>query len=258
MSAATVGPSHLATRLTPTAAANRDHVILGMLKGKTIVLPCHALSFLSHADWIISLADGHIVEQGTYRGLLNAGNDFTKLMQEHASVSSDTQDEKHDTAKKAEKTAETKHKGEGKKDEEIGGQGKSGKLMDVEERAKGTVEKGVFMYYIAQIGKMLVMVVIALYILGAFVRVFRDWWMSRWAVRDLGLVIGYDSSWTENEIVTYFLGIYAASGFTIISFTATRTIIIQVIGLNAARKLHNKMLWRLLKAPVSFFDQVKW
>ena len=74
----------------------------------------------------------------------------------------------------------------------------------------------------------------------------------------MGLVIGYDSSWTENEIVTYFLGIYAASGFTIISFTATRTIIIQVIGLNAARKLHNKMLWRLLKAPVSFFDQVKW
>ena len=29
----------------------------------------------------------------------------------------------------------------------------------------------------------------------------------------------------------------------------------QVIGLNAARKLHHKMLWRLLKAPVSFFDQ---
>ena len=88
-----------------------------MLKGKTIVLPCHALSFLSHADWIISLADGHIVEQGTYRGLLNAGNDFTTLMQEHASVSSDTQDEKRDTAKKAEKTAETKHKAEGKKDD---------------------------------------------------------------------------------------------------------------------------------------------
>ena len=30
---------------------------------------------------------------------------------------------------------------------------------------------------------------------------------------------------------------------------------IQVIGLNAARRLHHKMLWRLLKSPVSFFDQ---
>jgi ABC-type multidrug transport system ATPase subunit len=63
-----------------------DHVILGRLKGKTIVLPCHALSFLSHADWIISLEKGRIREQGTYRGLLEKGGDFTDLMAEHASV----------------------------------------------------------------------------------------------------------------------------------------------------------------------------
>ena len=29
----------------------------------------------------------------------------------------------------------------------------------------------------------------------------------------------------------------------------------KVIGLNAAKALHTKMLWRLLKSPVSFFDQ---
>ena len=62
------------------------HIILGMLKGKTIVLPCHALSHLSHADWIICLEQGRIVEQGTFRGLLAAGGDFTHLMDEHASV----------------------------------------------------------------------------------------------------------------------------------------------------------------------------
>lgn len=232
-----------------------DHVILGWLKGKTVILPCHALGFLSHADWIIALDRGRIIEQGTYRGLLSAGGDFSKLMQEHASVNSSTDgsDTREPQAQKiAKETTPEKSK---RKDEEIGGQGKSGKLMQVEERAKGTVDKSVFAYYVAQIGKALVLFVVALYILGNFVRVFRDWWMSRWAVRDLDLVIGYDSGWTENEIVSYFLTIYALSGFTIIAFTAVRTIIIQIIGLGAARKLHEKMLWRLLKSPVSFFDQ---
>ena len=37
-----------------------NEVILGMLKGKTIVLPCHALSFLEKADWIVSLEQGRI------------------------------------------------------------------------------------------------------------------------------------------------------------------------------------------------------
>eukprot|EP01052_Picozoa_sp_SAG31_P002044 SAG31_NODE_68_length_28153_cov_23.647717_26_plen_451_part_00 len=34
-----------------------------------------------------------------------------------------------------------------------------------------------------------------------------------------------------------------------------QTVIIQILGLNAAKKLHQRMLWRLLIAPVSFFDQ---
>ena len=55
-------------------------VILGMLKGKTIVLPCHALSHLAHADWIVCLEQGRIAEQGTFRGLLESGGDFTDLV----------------------------------------------------------------------------------------------------------------------------------------------------------------------------------
>ena len=51
--------------------------------------------------------------------------------------------------------------------------------MEVEERAKGTVEKSVFVYYINQVGKNLVMAVALLYIGGSFIRVFRDWWLSR-------------------------------------------------------------------------------
>ena len=226
-----------------------DHVILGMLKTKTVVLPCHALSFLSHADWIISLAKGRILEQGTYRGLLEAGGDFTQLMEEHASVKTPKAGEKGDAAAEA-GTAEGAEK---KPDDEIekkeddksaqGGQGKDGKLMEVEERAKGTVERSVFAYYINQVGRHLVMWVLCLYIGGSLIRVFRDWWLSRWASFDLSVVIGYDEdTWSELDVTQYFIAFHAASGIAILLFTSTRTIIIQVRKRHFLRHLYIKCI----------------
>ena len=65
---------------------------------------------------------------------------------------------------------------------------------------------------------------------GNFVRIFRDFWISRWAVHDLSLIIGYsdDGLWDDDDVVFYYLGIYALLGVVIIVFTGTRTIIIQV------------------------------
>ena len=46
----------------------------------------------------------------------------------------------------------------------VGGQGKSGQIMEVEERAKGTVANSVFVYYVAQVGRALVVAVLLLYV----------------------------------------------------------------------------------------------
>ena len=230
-----------------------NEVILGMLKGKTIVLPCHALSFLEKADWIVSLEQGRIIEQGTYRNLLANDGDFTRLMEEHASVHND-QDAEEEASTEQDAADDLENTPKAEVDQ--GGQGKDGKLMEVEERAKGTVERSVFVYYITQVGRFLVMMVISLYIGGSLIRIFRDWWLSRWATFDLNVVIGYDAlTWSEMDVTEYFIVLHALSGVAIITFTSTRTIIIQIIGLNAARKLHQNMLWRLLLAPVSFFDR---
>ena len=132
-------------------------VILGMLKGKTILLPCHALSPLAHADWIVCLEQGRIVEQGTFRGLLEAGGDFTDLMNEHASVTAIAEPE---AAAKPEPESINGSVG-GPGDEGLKGVDmsplaskaeKDGKLTEVEERARGNVKSSVFRYYLAQVG----------------------------------------------------------------------------------------------------------
>jgi hypothetical protein len=97
-------------------------------------------------------------------------------MDEHASV-------KHDGNAAPEQGVASKGGEEGEeepaKKAEEAGQAKDGKRMEVEESAKGTVERFVFVYYIRQVGRGLVFLCFILYIIGSLVRVFRDWWLSR-------------------------------------------------------------------------------
>ena len=58
--------------------------IISWLKEKTVLMPCHQLHFLHHADYIVALEDSTIREQGTFSDLMSAGGDFARLMQRHA------------------------------------------------------------------------------------------------------------------------------------------------------------------------------
>ena len=148
-----------------------------------------------------------MVEQGTYRGLLDANGDFTNLMEEHASINSSAKDTEGSPASEDGRLAEgddavAAEKAMPKKVEAAAANGQDGKLMTVEERAKGVVERSVFTYYISQVGTKLALSVLVLYIGGNFVRVFRDWWLSRWATFDLSVVMFYNPD-TWSEYVTW-------------------------------------------------------
>ena len=151
-----------------------NEVILGMLKGKTIVLPCHALSFLSHADWIISLEQGRIAEQGTFRGLLEAGGDFTRLMDEHASVTDAAEPEAAGAESVDVDVAQKDPKAAAVADEKGPKEGRDGKLMEVEERVRGAVDKTAFRYYLSEVGAGILFVAVV-FIVGTITVVFQDW-----------------------------------------------------------------------------------
>ncbi len=125
--------------------------ILGMLRdnGKTVILPCHALSFLRFADHIVSLKDNVIDEQGTYKDLVSAGGDFQALMEIHSSTAAEEEQEEETP----EAEAESEEKDEEKQEAAPATPKKSdGKLIKDEERAKGTVDKSIFVFYLKQVG----------------------------------------------------------------------------------------------------------
>eukprot|EP01050_Picozoa_sp_SAG11_P004326 SAG11_NODE_274_length_11310_cov_4.717510_8_plen_126_part_00 len=52
----------------------------------------------------------------------------------------------------------------------------------------------------------------------------------------------------------YFLVGYGVAAFAQVLFAATKVIFVQLAGLRASRLLHERMLSRVLGAPMSFFD----
>lgn len=49
------------------------------VSGKTVISIAHRLSTIKHADKVVVMRDGQVVEQGTYQGLLDSGGAFAKL-----------------------------------------------------------------------------------------------------------------------------------------------------------------------------------
>ncbi len=134
---------------------------------------------------------------------------------------------------------------------------KQGKLMTVEERAVGGVDRGVWLYYATTCGLTLSWIVFFCYIGGMGAKVLTDWWMSRWSVDDTSVLIGYEESWTVIDRTVGFLFVYGLLGVFVVVLNGIKTVVVCVIGLKAARTLHSSMLQSLLCAPTSFFDQVR-
>ncbi len=51
-------------------------------QGKTVVFVTHALHFLSYCDYIYTMRDGCVAEQGTFEELIHANGEFARLDKE--------------------------------------------------------------------------------------------------------------------------------------------------------------------------------
>src|ERR1700723_123185 len=68
--------------------------IMGELrgKGKTVLLVTHALHFVSEVDYIYTLQNGVIEEEGTYAELMEKRAGLYRLLQEHGGLKKEFED----------------------------------------------------------------------------------------------------------------------------------------------------------------------
>ena len=116
-------------------------VILSSLRnqGKTVIFVTHALHLLSYCDYIYTLHDGRLTEEGTFQELIAANGKFARLYNEFGGKHDSEQTEKQQTTKAVAEDNKSKLRSTYK---HAAGTGKiDGKLIVNEKRTTGSISR---------------------------------------------------------------------------------------------------------------------
>ena len=149
--------------------------------GKTRILVTHALHFLPQVDYIYTVANGRIVERGTYSELMSNNGDFSRFVNEFGTQAEEREKEEEegieegaegvvqDEAAEAAvvKTPQTNVAGPG--------------IMQEEERRTGAVSAGIYAEYAkAAHGYIVIPLLLASLVLLQGATVIGSYWLVWW------------------------------------------------------------------------------
>ncbi|CAG7825609.1 unnamed protein product, partial [Allacma fusca] len=250
----------------------------GILRKKTRVLVTHGLTYLPQVDCILVMKNGEISEVGTFVELLQKKGDFADFLTEHlnpedldgednelvshiASVEGlkervnrrrlVSQTSEGYVAANDTKSVDSKfmHGLDGEisenEDTELSSRDR---LIEDEKMEVGVVKFPVYLYYLRHVGWDIAVFTFMFHFILHGLTLFSNIWLSIWSMEP------QDDGKQDIAKRNLFLGVYGGLGLSqsVAVFLATASTILG--GIRAAKLLHNNMLGRILRAPMSFFD----
>jgi ABC-type multidrug transport system fused ATPase/permease subunit len=223
----------------------------GFLKYKARILVTHAVQFLGDADRIVVLKDGRVSETGQYHELMDAGQSFYQLIKEYSVNHRCYQRKKHmevDGNVEESSELETDNSTEDGDEVEPGAdavKSDKGELVAEEKIAEGSVSWSVYIKYVKSASYKYALMVVSLYALVQSIQIGSNIWLKYWVT----------NSASGNLTLSEYLGIYAAFIVAFVLLSALVTYFAMVLGIvRAARRLHERLLDKVLHLPMSFFD----
>ncbi|KAM0755919.1 ATP-dependent bile acid permease [Meredithblackwellia eburnea MCA 4105] len=210
-------------------------ITAGPLAGMTRILVTHHLEVLPHADHIVMMHMGRVVEQGRYEDLLKDGEAFSKLIANFgatASKSEATDDETEDTSPTKEVKAKT------------AGPGKGPKLMQDEEREIGAISWGVYAHYARSMGSIAWgPILFGFYALAQVAVVGNSLFLGYWSAQSI-------PHFSQGEYMAVYAGFGVASGV----FTFLGAFMLSLRAIHASYALFEEALGGVMRSRVAWFD----
>ncbi|KAL5152694.1 ABC transporter C family member 13 [Glycine soja] len=219
------------------------NAILGpLMQRKTRLLCTHNIQAISSADMIVVMDKGRIKWMGNSADFpISSYTEFSPLNEIDSALHNHRQSCSTNLSSKSKEqslpNSDIVHVLEGAEE-----------IVEVELRKEGKVELGVYKNYAVFTGWFMTVIICLSAILMQASRNGNDLWLSFWV-----------DTTTESSQTRYSVSFYLAilCLFCIMNslFTLVRAFSFAFGGLQAATKVHNKLLNKLVNAPVQFFDQ---
>lgn len=237
-----------------------EECLMGILKEKTILFVTHQVEFLPAADLILVMQNGRIAQAGRFEELMKQKIGFEVLVGAHSqaldsillvenssrtSQSPIVDDEPSTDSTSNAELLHTQHDSEHNLSLEITEKG--GKLVQDEEREKGSIGKEVYWSYLTVVkGGALVPFILLAQISFQILQVASNYWMA-WA--------SPPTSETEPKLaMDFILLVYVVLAVGSSLCVLARAVLVAKAGLWTAEKLFKNMLHSIFRAPMAFFD----
>ncbi|KAK7051247.1 hypothetical protein VNI00_004747 [Paramarasmius palmivorus] len=218
-----------------------QNVLLNAPVGKTRILVTHALHFLPQVDYIYVVADGRIVERGTYTELMESGGEFGAFVREFGS--NESEQEKEETAVEATGAKDEKDIAEKEIEKEVKKTTGGGGMMQAEERNTGAVTWQVYKSYLKSgRGEWIIPFLLLSLVFVQGSTVMASYWLVYWQ----------ELKWDRPQ--GFYIGIYAMLGGAqaVAMFMMGSTF--ALLTYFASQRLHKEAIKRVMAAPMSFFE----
>ncbi|XP_046390511.1 ATP-binding cassette sub-family C member 5-like [Ischnura elegans] len=244
-----------------------EYCIRGALKDRTILFATHSLQFLPECDEIIFLKDGVISERGTHEELMSLAGDYYQLMQ--------FDETRKENSESDNKPKPSRQDSEQSPVREFKGGEAEGKMTAAEEHSMQRTGYKAFLRFSKYCGGYWVMAsLLCLILLFTLARLFSGIWLQIWLDEGDGSGGAMVANWkanssiagtnlTENELkgsvndnpyLWFYQTIYGLSFVVLMTIGLVKGVGIARQLLFGSSALHDTMLRKVMKCPISFFD----
>jgi ABC-type multidrug transport system fused ATPase/permease subunit len=205
--------------------------IVRYLKGRTRLLITHSLHLLEYADLVVVMHEGKIEKMGTLQQLKETGFDVAFEIDDH-------QMEEPTLSEEVEKIIIPSTPEKQEMDED------KGKIIVAEERRKGTITFNVVVQYFKGYGIALCITAFLMALVSKAFQQFSSVWITFWT----------SNTFTDLPLEGY-LGIYLTIGVAAAILILVESCLWSIGNTKTANELHTRLISRILRAPILFFDQ---
>ncbi|CAF3686894.1 unnamed protein product [Rotaria socialis] len=208
-------------------------------------------------------AQGETIEMGTYNKLLATSTSFSRLIDD---IHQNQEEKQQEFIARSRRQSMLGTQSSEKDEEEMLSPVENDELIK-----EGSVKWTVYTDYLrAGIGLFLgFLLAIGVFSAHQGVSIFSNWWLAKWSDEETYRYYTFNNCTTMNAMNNEILNmtdaewnkhrnqrfiIYCAILFVVALITLLRVVATKFMCLNAGRVLHDKMLQRIIRCPINFFD----